>query len=158
MLSSTTQSPSTTARIGAAALKSRWSLERPVPMLCSREPYGTSFRTGATPTQRSDSVTYTSVQTYAEGTRSRKPAPIFDRENRHGRKKMTTMLLPPHFSFLVAKAWQRDKKTQQKCIYSNSALFTNKPNENSKLQRITTVSVDHVLPKNRSRNRTVYTF
>jgi len=34
-----------------------------------------------------------------------------------------------------------------KCIFTDSALFTNKPNEKNELQQITTVSIDHVLPK-----------
>jgi len=34
-----------------------------------------------------------------------------------------------------------------KCLFTDSALFTNKPNENNELKPITTVSIDHVLPK-----------
>jgi len=32
-------------------------------------------------------------------------------------------------------------------LFTDSALFTNKPNENDELKPITTVSIDHVLPK-----------
>ena len=42
---------------------------------------------------------------------------------------------------------QQNVVTHSICIQRNSALFKNKPNKNNELKPITTVCIDHVLPK-----------
>ena len=57
------------------------------------------------------------------------------------------MLLLPQLCIYIVTNRYKTMKTSPKCIFTDFALFTNKPKENNELQPITTVSIDHVLPK-----------
>jgi len=75
-----------------------------------------------------------------EHTRGRTPAPIFDSENKHGRKDDDDAVAAALFISVIVN---RNKSNRKR----NRNVFTNKPNENNQLKPITTVSVDHVLSK-----------